>query len=115
MAITSPEVIPKISVKQPIKSSTLRWATTMPFGVPVEPEVKFTYSGSVSTAPRRISESRAGSSDSSARAPAVTMGYPGKISRAAASSSELVTMTPGASTETIWPSRCGGSSGFREE
>ena len=61
MAITSPEVIPKISVKQPIKSSTLRWATTMPFGVPVEPEVKFTYSGSVSTARRRALESSASS------------------------------------------------------
>ena len=41
-------VILKISVKQVIKSITERCETTTAFGVPVEPDVKFAYTGSVS-------------------------------------------------------------------
>ena len=50
MAITSVESMPNRGTKQSRKSSTLRLPTAMPLGTPVEPEVKLTYSTSVSQA-----------------------------------------------------------------
>ena len=87
----------------------------MPFGVPVDPEVKLIYNGSVSVCVSSLSASFSSSGGAAKSSSLVRMRLRVKISAACRFNSSVVIMTAGERTSYICPRRISGSSGFNEQ
>ena len=115
MAITSSLPIPNILTKCSVKSITDRWDTTTPFGVPVEPEVKFVYRGSTSQEASLLDFSTVSQISCSARSSANRIFPENPSSRTFCSSFLPVTRTSASRVDRIVRIRSAGCSGSTNE